>query len=81
MRAARSTCVIINCSAASRCTVTKVQFLHADEGCPQHLLEPPQEVDGLRIAQLSDLMAMKLKVLGDRVSRPDYLHVVLECRA
>jgi hypothetical protein len=58
-----------------------VQFLHADESCPQHLLEPPQEVDGLRIAQLSDLMAMKLKVLGDRVSRPDYLHVVLECRA
>jgi hypothetical protein len=41
---------------------TKVQFLHADEGRPQHLLEQPQETDGLRIAGLSDLIAMKLKI-------------------
>jgi hypothetical protein len=47
-------------------SATKVQFLHADEGCPQHLLEPPQEVDGLLVAQLSDLVAMKRKVVGDR---------------
>jgi hypothetical protein len=53
-------------------SATKVQFLHADEGCPQHLLEQPQDVDGLRVAQLSDLMAMKLKVVGDRGELRDY---------
>jgi hypothetical protein len=47
-------------------SATKVQFLHADEAQPQHLLEPPEEVDGLQIAGLSDLLAMKLKVVGDR---------------
>jgi hypothetical protein len=45
---------------------TGVRFLHADEGRPQHVLEQPQETDGLRIAGLSDLIAMKLKVVGDR---------------
>jgi hypothetical protein len=60
----------------------KVQFLHADEGCPQHRLEAPQEVDGLRIAQLSDLMAMKLKVLGDRGELRDYFDLmIIEQRA
>ena len=59
-----------------------MQFLHADEGCPQHLLEPPQEVDGLRIAQLSDLMAMKLKVVGDRGELRDYFDLmIIEQRA
>jgi len=63
-------------------SATKVQFLHADEGCPQHLLEPPQEVDGLRIAQLSDLMAMKLKVVGDRGELRDYFDLmIIEQRA
>lgn len=47
-------------------SATKVQFLHADEGRPQRLLEQPQETDGLRVAGLSDLIAMKLKVVGDR---------------
>jgi Nucleotidyl transferase AbiEii toxin, Type IV TA system len=47
-------------------SATKVQFLHADEARPQHLLEPPEEVDGLQIVGLSDLLAMKLKVVGDR---------------
>ncbi len=47
-------------------SAAKVQVLHADEGCPQHLLEPPQEVDGLRAAQLSNLMAMKLTEAGGR---------------
>ena len=55
---------------------TKVQFLHADEGRPQHLLEPPQEVDGLRVAQLSDLMAMELKVVGDRGELRDYFDLM-----
>lgn len=57
-------------------SATKVQFLHADEGRPQHLLEPPQEVDGLRVAGLSDLMAMKLKVVGDHGELRDYFDLM-----
>jgi len=57
-------------------SATKVQFLHADEGRPQHLLEPPQEVDGLLVAGLSDLMAMKLKVIGDRGELRDYFDLM-----
>ena len=57
-------------------SATKIQFLHADEGRPQHLLEPPDVVDGLRIAQLSDLMAMKLKVVGDRGELRDYFDLM-----
>ena len=57
-------------------SATKVQFLHADEGRPQHLLEPPEEVEGLRIAGLSDLLAMKLKVVGDRGELRDYFDLM-----
>ncbi|MGH2842504.1 MAG: nucleotidyl transferase AbiEii/AbiGii toxin family protein [Solirubrobacteraceae bacterium] len=57
-------------------SATKVQFLHTDEARPQHLLEPPQEVDGLHIAGLSDLMAMKLKVIGDRGELRDYFDLM-----
>ena len=57
-------------------SATKVQFLHADEARPQHLLEPPVEVDGLRIAGLSDLMAMVLKVVGDRGELRDYFDLM-----
>jgi nucleotidyltransferase AbiEii toxin of type IV toxin-antitoxin system len=57
-------------------SATKVQFLHADETRPQHLLEPPEEVDGLHIAGLSDLMAMKLKVVGDRGELRDYFDLM-----
>jgi hypothetical protein len=57
-------------------SATKVQFLHADEVRPQHLLEPTDEVDGLHIAQLSDLMAMKLKVVGDRGELRDYFDLM-----
>lgn len=57
-------------------SATKVQFLHADEGRPQHLLEPPDKVDGLMVAQLSDLMAMKLKVVGDRGELRDYFDLM-----
>jgi hypothetical protein len=53
-------------------SATRVQFLHADEVRPQRLLESPTQVDGLRIAQISDLMAMKLKVVGDRGELRDY---------
>jgi hypothetical protein len=57
-------------------SATKVQFLHADEGRPQHLLEQPEEVDALQIAGLSDLMAMKLKVVGDRGELRDYFDLM-----
>jgi Nucleotidyl transferase AbiEii toxin, Type IV TA system len=57
-------------------SATKVQFLHADEARPQHLLEPPEEVDGLQIAGLSDLLAMKLKVVGDRGELRDYFDLM-----
>jgi hypothetical protein len=57
-------------------SATRVQFLHADEARPQHLLEQPQEIDGLRIAQISDLMAMKLKVVGDRGELRDYFDLM-----
>ena len=55
---------------------TRVQFLHADEGRPQHVLEQPRETDGLRIAGLSDLIAMKLKVVGDRGELRDYFDLM-----
>ena len=57
-------------------SATRIQFLHADEGRPQHLLEPPQEIDCLRVAGLSDLMAMKLKVVGDRGELRDYFDLM-----
>lgn len=57
-------------------SATKVQFLHADEARPQRMLESPAEVDGLRIAQMSDLMAMKLKVVGDRGELRDYFDLM-----
>lgn len=55
---------------------TKVQFLHADEGAPQRLLVPPCDQAGLRIAALDDLMAMKLKVVGDRGELRDYFDLM-----
>jgi Nucleotidyl transferase AbiEii toxin, Type IV TA system len=55
---------------------TKVEFLHADEVCPQHLLEEPSVVAGLPIAGRRDLMAMKLKVIGDRGEQRDYFDVM-----
>jgi predicted nucleotidyltransferase component of viral defense system len=59
-----------------------VQFLHADEVRPLRLLEPPQQLDGLQVAQISDLMAMKLKVVGDRGELRDYFDLMtIEQRA
>jgi Nucleotidyl transferase AbiEii toxin, Type IV TA system len=57
-------------------SATRVQFLHADEVRPQRLLESPTQVDGLHIAQISDLMAMKLKVVGDRGELRDYFDLM-----
>lgn len=56
---------------------TKVQFLHADEGRPQYLLEPPSTVEGIRVAGLSDLIALKLKVIGDRGELRDYFDLMM----
>lgn len=57
-------------------SATRVQFLHADEVRPQRLLEPPREFDGLQVARISDLMAMKLKVVGDRGELRDYFDLM-----
>jgi hypothetical protein len=55
----------------------KVEFLHADEGRRQQLLQEPKTVGGLRVAGLKDLMAMKLKVVGDRGEMRDYYDIKL----
>ena len=57
-------------------SATRVQFLHADEVRPQRLLESPTQVDGLSIARISDLIAMKLKVVGDRGELRDYFDLM-----
>jgi hypothetical protein len=57
-------------------SATRVQFLHADELRPQRLLESPTQVDGLSVARISDLMAMKLKVVGDRGELRDYFDLM-----
>jgi Nucleotidyl transferase AbiEii toxin, Type IV TA system len=55
---------------------TKIQFLHADEVVPQRLLVPPIEVAGLHVAEIDDLLAMKLKVVGDRGELRDYFDLM-----
>jgi hypothetical protein len=55
---------------------TRVQFLHADETRPQRLLESPTPIAGLHVARISDLMAMKLKVVGDRGELRDYFDLM-----
>ncbi len=56
---------------------TKLEFFHADELRPQQLLQEPEAVAGLPVAGLKDLMAMKLKVIGDRGELRDYYDVKL----
>jgi hypothetical protein len=56
------------------CGETKVEFFHAET---QHLIEPPRTFNGLRIASLQDLIAMKLKVVGDRGELRDYYDLKL----
>ncbi len=61
---------------------TKVQFLHADEGRPQHLLEKPQTISGLRVAGIRDIAAMKLNAISARGELRDYYDLqVIEQRA
>jgi hypothetical protein len=57
-------------------SATRVQFLRADEVRPQRQPESPTQVDGLQIAQISDLIAMKLKVVGDRGELRDYFDLM-----
>ena len=54
---------------------TKLEFLHSDEASPQTQLEKPITVAGLRIAGFKDLLAMKLKVMGERGEMRDYFDV------
>lgn len=54
-------------------SATRVQFLQA---AGQQLLEAPASVEGLRVAGISDLLAMKLKVVGDRGEARDYFDLM-----
>jgi hypothetical protein len=51
---------------------TRVQFLHADEVALQHLLEPPGMVEGLRVASINDIFALKLGAVAGRGELRDY---------
>jgi len=53
---------------------TKVEFFHAET---QHLIKPTSTFNGLRIASLQDLIAMKLKVVGGRGELRDYYDLKL----
>jgi predicted nucleotidyltransferase component of viral defense system len=52
---------------------TKIQFLSATS---QRLLERPTKVAGLRVAGIGDLLATKLKVIGDRGELRDYFDLM-----
>lgn len=56
------------------CGKTKVEFFHAET---QRLIKPTSVFNGLRIASLQDLMAMKLKVVGSRGELRDYYDLKL----
>lgn len=53
---------------------TKVQFLDAST---QFSLQAPTEFAGIRLASLSDLIAMKLKIIQDRGELRDYFDIML----
>jgi hypothetical protein len=57
-------------------SATRLQFLHADQVAPQHLLEAPVTVEGLRIASVSDIFAMKLAVIAKRGELRDYFDLM-----
>lgn len=52
---------------------TKIQFLDAST---QRVIEPPTRFAGLRIASLSDILATKVKVIGDRPALRDYFDLM-----
>jgi len=51
---------------------TPVEFVHADETAPQTLLEDTKPLDGLKLAGVSDLAAMKLGTIVDGGRLSDY---------
>jgi predicted nucleotidyltransferase component of viral defense system len=53
---------------------TKVEFFHAET---QRLIKPTSTFNGLRVASLQDLIAMKLKVVGSRGELRDYYDLKL----
>lgn len=53
---------------------TKVQFLDASD---QHPVEPLTTVAGIAVAGLGDLLATKLKVVGDRGELRDYFDLLV----
>jgi len=58
---------------------TRIQFLGAVH---QRMLEPLAEVEGIRVAGIGDLLATKLKVIGDRGELRDFLDLkVIETEA
>ena len=61
---------------AGICSATNLQFLHADAEQPQRMLEQPAVVAGLRVAGLTDLMAMKVKVIAQRGELRDYFDLM-----
>lgn len=52
-----------------------VEFFHADQVRRQHLLGSPSTVGDMQIADIRDLMAMKLKVTSERGELRDYYDV------
>lgn len=54
---------------------TKVEFFHADEARQQHPLAPASTIGDVPVADIRDLMAMKLKVLSERGELRDYYDV------
>jgi hypothetical protein len=52
---------------------TRVQFLSAES---QHQLEPATTVAGIDVAGVGDILAMKLKMVGDRGELRDYFDVM-----
>lgn len=58
---------------------TRIQFLSAVD---QRILEPPIVVEGIRVAGIADLLATKLKVIGDRGELRDFFDLkVIETQA
>jgi hypothetical protein len=53
---------------------TKIQFLDASD---QHSVEPLTTVAGIAVAGLGDLLATKLKVVGDRGELRDYFDLIV----
>jgi hypothetical protein len=51
----------------------KVQFLHARD---QRRLAPTRRIAGIPVAAVEDILAMKLKVIGDRGELRDYFDVM-----